>query len=77
MWPSSVNHDGPLPGIWLVVHGQDSTNDVLVDLETECLVDLLRDPGTTKARIATLHLDDGIDEFLGRPFGPGHSFLVG
>ena len=52
------------PGIWLVVLGQDPTDDVLVDLETECLVDLLRDSGTTKARIATLHLDDGIDEFL-------------
>ena len=45
---------------------EDTPYYVLVDLNTKGLCNLLRNSGTTIARIASLHLDDGLDELFGR-----------
>ena len=48
--------------------GKYATHDILVDLDTKGMSDLVGDADTTELGIAVFHLDDGRDELLGRPF---------
>jgi hypothetical protein len=41
-----------------------TTNNVLIQIKTECHVDLLCYPRTTETGVALLHLNDSIDSFL-------------
>ena len=50
------------------VYGEHAPHDIFVDLDAKGVSDLLGDADTTELRIAVLHLDDGRDELLGRPF---------
>src|SRR6516165_7786610 len=59
--------------LWLVMLSQKSAHHVLVDIHAKGQGNLLSNSGTTPGRITSFHLDDGIDYFLGRPFGPGRS----
>ena len=54
-----------------VVLGENTPHQVLVDLDAERLGELLGDSGAAKARVARLHLDDGVDELLRRALGSG------
>ena len=55
--------------------GEDPTNDILVDLHAEGMRDLLGDSHAAETRIASLHLDDGRDEFCGRTFRTGFAAM--
>jgi hypothetical protein len=57
------------------VSGKDAAHDILVDLDSEGMSDLLGDPHVAETRIAPLHLDDGRDEFRGRTFGTGFAAM--
>ena len=48
--------------------GKYATHDILVDLDTKGMSDLVGDADTTELGIAVFHLDDSRDELLGRPF---------
>ena len=61
--------------VWSVVSGEDSTNDIFVDIDAEGMRDLLRDLHVAETRIAPLHLDDGRDEFRGRTSGTGFAAM--
>ncbi len=63
----------PLARTRSVMLGQNSTDDVLVDLDAEGFGDLLRNPWAAKPRISSLHLDNGLDNGLGWSLGPGFS----
>jgi hypothetical protein len=52
------------------VLSEDATHDVLVDLDAECMGNLLSNARTTEARIAVLHFEDRCDEFLRGPCRP-------
>ena len=54
---------------WAVVGGQDPSYHILVDFDAERLGELLRNPRATKARVALLESDNGLDQFPSRPFG--------
>ena len=57
------------PGAWMfraVMSCEDPTDDILIDLHTECMRDLLSDALITESGIAKLHLEDGRDDFLSR-----------
>ncbi len=51
--------------------GQNSSDDILVDLDAEDFVDLFCNSWTAKTRIASLHLDDGVDDIPRWPLGAG------
>ena len=58
----AVSQDGPaLPGSGFVMGGQDPPNEILVDLNTEGVGDLLSNLRAAEARVAPLYLDDGVD----------------
>ena len=42
---------------------------ILVDFGAEGFGELLRNPWATKARVALLEFDSGLDQFPSRPFG--------
>ena len=44
------------------MHCQNPAYDVLVDIDTEGLLDLLGDTGTAPRRIALFHLDNGAND---------------
>jgi hypothetical protein len=46
------------------MRGQDPSHHIFIDVDTECLVDLLCDSRASKAWVALLHCNDGQDEFL-------------
>ncbi len=52
-------------GIWSVVGFENSPDDILIQLQTECQVDLLCNAGTTVSWITAFHLNDGINDFFG------------
>ena len=54
-----------------VVRQEHSAHDVLINRHAECVIDLLRDALIAESGIASLHLDDGRDDFLRRPFRTG------
>ena len=56
---------------WTIVFRQDAVHDVLVDIDPERLRDDARNTRAPEPRIARLELDDGTDEGLARPGGPG------
>ena len=51
-------------GVWAVVGGEYSSDNILVEFQIEYQVDLLCDPGTSETGITPLHLDDSINDFL-------------
>jgi hypothetical protein len=51
--------------IWLVVGGENSAYNILVDVQIKGQVNLLSDAWTAEPWIALLHLDDGINDFSG------------
>ena len=50
-------------GTWPVICGEDTSNDILIDVYSECFGNLLSDSAAAKAGIALLQLNDGLDEF--------------
>jgi hypothetical protein len=46
------------------MRGQDSPHHIFIDVDTECLVDLLCDSRTSEPWVALLYCNDGQDEFL-------------
>ena len=56
---------------WTIAFRQHAVHDVLVDVDPERLRDDARNPRAPESRIARFELDDGADERLARPFGPG------
>ena len=57
-------------GIWLVVGGENSAHNILVEFQTKGQVDLLSNAGTAVSWVAPLHLNDGVYDFFGGPFRP-------
>jgi len=55
-----------LAGIWLVVGGENSAHNILVEFQTKGEVDLLSNAGAAVSRVAPFHLDNGINDFFGR-----------
>src|SRR5438552_11079058 len=53
---------------WPVVSVKDTAHDILVDLDSEGMSDLLSDSHAAETRIAPLHFDDGRDELGGWSF---------
>jgi hypothetical protein len=51
--------------------GEDAADDILVDLDSEGVSDLLGDSPAAETRIAPLHVDDGRDELGGWSFRAG------
>ncbi len=64
---------GPTAGVrsWWVISGQDASDNVLIHGNAESQGKLLSDSRTTPGGIMLFHVDNGVDEFPGRPFGPG------
>ena len=56
---------------------QDAAHDILVDLDTEGIRDLLRDFETPEPRIAAFHLDHGGNELCGGSLGPRFCTALG
>ena len=50
-------------GTWPVMCGEDTSNDILIDVYSECFGNLLSDSAAANAGIALLQLNDGLDEF--------------
>jgi len=59
----------------VVVFFQYPPDKILVDLNAEGIGNLLSDPRASKAWITPLQLDDGSDQLLGGPLGPGFDRL--
>ena len=49
---------------WPVMCGEDTSNDILIDVYSECFGNLLSDSSAAKAGIALLQFNDSLDEFL-------------
>jgi len=47
---------GPIPGIWPIFLGQDTSHDVLIDIDSKGPCDFLRDPGRAEPGITAFHL---------------------
>ena len=58
-------------GIGLVVGGENTPDSVFIQIQSKSKIDLLGDSGTAEARVATLHLDNGVYHFVGGPPWPG------
>ena len=52
--------------IWAVLRREDSTHDVLINLNAECMRDLLGNALMAESGVTELHLEDGRDDFLRR-----------
>ena len=57
--------------------GQDPSYHILVDFGAEGFGELLRNPRATKARVALLESDNGLDQFPSRPFGSWRASVAG
>lgn len=53
-----------VPWTCFVVNGKNAPNSVLIQIKTECHVDLLCYPRTTESGVTLLHTNDSIDNFL-------------
>jgi len=51
-------------GSWSEVLFKYAPDNIFIDANAKCFVDLLRYTGTAKSRVALFQFDDGIDEFL-------------
>ena len=72
IWPIKVSHDGPPdPDSGSVIHAENPTHDVFVDVGSEGQSDLLGNSRTAPGRIPPLHLNDGVDELLTGSFWTG------
>lgn len=60
----------------MVVLGQDTSDDVLVDIKTEQLCYLLRDLWAAIPWISTFHFNNSQDEFLGWSLGTRLAFFA-
>ena len=69
--PMNDNHEGPVPPAGATVFRQHQVYDVLVEGDAERLRQDQCDPWTTESRIVRLEFDDGPNEGLTGPFGPG------
>ena len=49
----------------MVVFGEDTPHHILIDIDPERLIDLLRDPCTSVPWISALNFNDGMAEFCG------------
>jgi len=56
---------------WSVMFGQNASDNVFVNWNAEGQGKLLSDSGTTPGGIALFHVDNGVDDFSGRPLWPG------
>ena len=56
---------------WSVMSGQDASDNVFIDGDTEGQGKLLSDSRTTPGGIALFHVDNGLDEFSGRSLRTG------
>lgn len=56
---------------WVVVLGQDPSDRIFVQFETETPGELGGDLGTAQMGVAALHFQDGRDPFWAGAFGPG------
>jgi hypothetical protein len=57
--------------------GQDASDSIFINGNAESQGKLLSDSRTTPGGIALFHVDNGVDEFFGRPLwaGSAHAFL--
>jgi len=46
--------------------GQDSAHDIIINIKAKGVRDLLRDACTAETGISVFHLDNKMDDFLGR-----------
>jgi len=60
----------------VVILGEDTPNDVSVNLNAEGLGDDSRDTGIAKSWIPAFEFDDGVDELLRWAFGSGFASAV-
>ncbi len=60
-------------GVRFVVNGKNAPNSVLIQVKTECQVDLLCNARTAESRVALSHFYDGCDDFFGWSFWPWFS----
>ena len=58
-------------GFRVIVLCQYPPHHILIDRDPKGIGDLLSDPRATEPWVAPLHLDDGVDQFLEGPLGPG------
>ena len=47
-----------------VVLFKHASDNIFIDVYSECFIDLLRYPGTAKSGVTPFHFDDGFYEFL-------------
>ncbi|SRR5881628_2049800 len=66
-----LEHPTQRQSIRSVIHAENPTHDVLVDVGSEGQSDLLRNSRTAPGRIPPLHLNDGVDELLTGSFWTG------
>jgi hypothetical protein len=50
--------------IWAILLREYSSDDVLVEIQTQGQVNLLSGPGAAKTRVQPFHLDYGVDDFF-------------
>ena len=76
MYPIKVNQEGPTATrFWPVVLCKDSPHHVLIDFDTECSGNLLRDPRAAKPLVPSFHLNDDLDKLQAGSFWPGFAFF--
>ena len=56
---------------------ENPSDDIFVDVDAEGQSDLLGNSFTAPGRIASFHLNDGIDEFFGRSFRTRPAPVIG
>ncbi len=60
---------GAIPGIWPIMLGEDTSHNVLVDIDAKSPCDLLCDPGAAKPGIPAFHLQNELDKLKGWSLG--------
>lgn len=58
------------------MRGEDTPDQIFVDVDSEGLVDLLCNPWAFEPWVVSLPFDDGLDEFARRRLGPGFRLLA-
>jgi len=58
------------------MRGQDPPHHIFIDVDPECLVDLLCDPQASKPWVALLHCHDGLDQFVRWSLGTRFRFAT-
>ena len=60
----------------MVVGCKDSPNHIFIDVDSECFVDLVRDPWASESWIASFQFNNGLDEVPRRALGTWLSFAA-